>query len=165
MSYVTKTWKDYPDSTTALNAAGLNDWDTRISNEFTNVNSLIGGGTAAETSYSNTTSGMTATNVQAAVDEVSGKITTINSNLSDLFDGYKIKFLLSKSITFTSGVATFNTGITSYTEMRIFHVHIGVTTIISVSSISNGIATLQATKFDGAYPSCTDTVDMMVVYK
>ena len=41
MSYVTKTWKDYPDSTTALNAAGLNDWDTRISNEFTNVNNLV----------------------------------------------------------------------------------------------------------------------------
>ena len=41
MSYVTKIWKDYPDSTTALNAAGLNDWDTRISNEFTNVNNLV----------------------------------------------------------------------------------------------------------------------------
>ena len=41
MSYVKKIWKDYPDSTTALNAAGLNNWDTRISNEFTNVNNLI----------------------------------------------------------------------------------------------------------------------------
>ena len=41
MSYVTKTWKDYPDSTTPLNAVGLNDWDTRISNEFTNVNNLV----------------------------------------------------------------------------------------------------------------------------
>ena len=41
MSYVKKIWKDYPDSTTALNAAGLNDWDTRISNEFTNVNNSI----------------------------------------------------------------------------------------------------------------------------
>ena len=85
--------------------------------------------------------------------------------MSNLLNGYSIKFLLSKSITFTSGVATFNTGIASYTEMRIFHVHIGATTALSVSSISNGIATLQATKFDETYPSYTDTADMMVVYK
>ena len=41
MSYVTKTWKDYPDSTTPLNAVGLNDWESRISSEFTKVHNEV----------------------------------------------------------------------------------------------------------------------------
>ena len=40
-----------------------------------------GGGTAAGTSYDNTVSGLTATDVQDAIDEVQGEVSTLNSNI------------------------------------------------------------------------------------
>lgn len=41
-----------------------------------------GGGTAAGTSYDNTVSGLTATNVQDAIDEVQGEVSTLNSKIA-----------------------------------------------------------------------------------
>lgn len=40
-----------------------------------------GGGTASGTSYDNTTSGLTATNVQDALDEIDANVDTLNSNM------------------------------------------------------------------------------------
>jgi hypothetical protein len=41
-----------------------------------------GGGTAAGTSYDNTISGLTATNVQGAIDEIDANVDTLNSNIA-----------------------------------------------------------------------------------
>ena len=43
-----------------------------------------GGGTAAGTSYDNSTSGLTATNVQAAIDEIDTNVDTLNSKFARL---------------------------------------------------------------------------------
>ena len=46
-----------------------------------------GGGTAVGTSYDNTTSGLTATNVQSAIDEIDANVDTLNSNIVKPYDG------------------------------------------------------------------------------
>lgn len=45
-----------------------------------------GGGTASGTSYDNTTSGLTATNVQDALDEIDANVDTLNSNTVKFID-------------------------------------------------------------------------------
>lgn len=44
-----------------------------------------GGGTAAGTSYDNTTSGLAATNVQDALDEIDASVDTLNSNIAKMY--------------------------------------------------------------------------------
>lgn len=46
-------------------------------------NGLAGQNQASEISYDNTTSGLTATNVQAAIDEVEGRVDTVETNLTN----------------------------------------------------------------------------------
>lgn len=46
-----------------------------------------GGGTASQVSYDNTTSGLTATNVQDAIDEVEGRVDTAENDISALENG------------------------------------------------------------------------------
>lgn len=47
-----------------------------------------GSSTASGVSYDNTSSGLTASNVQDAIDELSGDVSTINSDLSELKPSY-----------------------------------------------------------------------------
>jgi hypothetical protein len=159
--YNTQTGAQYLDNnTTRISIGQTLTVDTKLSKTSYNPIANIGVAGVMISSLSEISTITQAGNIPDAL-----AVKELNSNISTLFDGYKIKFFLSKSITFTSGIASFNTGITTYTEMRIFHVHLGATTIISVSSISNGVVTFQSSKFDGTFPSYTDTVDVMVVYK
>lgn len=55
-----------------------------------------GGGTASGTSYDNTTSGLTATNVQDAIDEIDANVDTLNSNLTTTSDTLQTNEILYK---------------------------------------------------------------------
>ena len=76
MAYSDKVWKDSPDHTTPLSAAGLNDWEARIKAE-TDALSLLAGRITAPSfnvrDYYPDTSGATdsATTIQAAIDAAS----------------------------------------------------------------------------------------------
>lgn len=59
-----------------------------------------GSSSASGVTYDNTTSGLSATNVQDAIDEVVGDVTTINSDLSELNSKIKHKTVTNTTDTY-----------------------------------------------------------------
>lgn len=53
---------------------------TTVEGVLAEIYGMLGSGAAADISYSNTVSGLTATNVQDAIDEVEGRVDTIEAN-------------------------------------------------------------------------------------
>lgn len=55
-----------------------------LNNRLDRLEKSSSGGSAAETTYSNTTSGLTATNVQAAIDEIDGVTDNLAGSITDI---------------------------------------------------------------------------------
>lgn len=79
---------DSDNYSTELWTAPTSTFDITIIFDNSNVSSSGGGGgqtpTAADISYSGSSSGLTATNVQDAIDEVQGNVNTVNTKIDNL---------------------------------------------------------------------------------
>lgn len=116
----------------------------------------VGGGSstmdAEDVDYDNTVSGLTATDVQAAIDEEAAAITTINSNLTDIGKSYSISLDIHQS---TDGPAIL------YTINKI-----GILTIPTVLNVNSNYQKIgelpagilpTALKYGNAYNSTSGT--------
>lgn len=88
----------------------------------------------------------------------------LNKNLADITDGYKIK-IIKKSVSFNGGLASVDIGVTNYSDINIFCTNTGETTIIKVRGIVDSTVNLASLKYDGTYPSYSDTITFLILYK
>lgn len=105
-----------------------------------------------------------AANMNDLEQRIANEFSEQNKNLADITDGYKIK-IIKKSVSFNGGLASVDIGMTNYSDINIFCTNTGETTIVKVRGIVDSTVNLVSLKYDGTYPSYSDTITFLILYK
>lgn len=156
---------------------------TSIVNAINEVNAGLGGATAATTSYDNSGSGLTATNVQDAIDELAGggagsvSITNTNTDTNaDLFDAFYAMIDFTK--VGQNSVIVREEGATKKQYFRIANINTGTGiydfvqtgmqlndfAVYTISLQSSGSKYLRYTTTYNDFSSSTDTSKLTLFY-